>query len=244
MLTFDLDHLDPFIEFLPDLQYDEVYFLSLSARNKYLSEADRLVYALGRTEMFSREVAYDKPGIKYALKKMAASLLYKRTRGGYEIPKQALVCYINVNPSSMIAAYHDFTERMSKLYYETMQAHIRDQSPEYTAFKRMPRMLMNSIQRNTARRVLVDVDVDTKDLEVLGGLRRWLGSHGIAFGTVWTQGGYHLLLRKDSLPKKLNLGQHLSALAVETGKEIVINKNGMVPLPGTRQADVLVEFDA
>ena len=55
----DRKHFEKFISKLPTLRMDEVSFISLSARNKYLTNEERLTLGLGRTEMFGREIAYE-----------------------------------------------------------------------------------------------------------------------------------------------------------------------------------------
>ena len=45
-----------FDEVLKPLGPTEVFFLSLSARNKYLSEEKRDYYHLGRSEMFAKSI--------------------------------------------------------------------------------------------------------------------------------------------------------------------------------------------
>ena len=41
---------------VPSLKKDEVFFCSLSARNKYLTEEERETLGLGRTEMMSKTI--------------------------------------------------------------------------------------------------------------------------------------------------------------------------------------------
>jgi len=108
------EQFDRFIDILPDLEKDEVYFVSLSARNKYLTEDERKEFSLGRTEMFSREIARDKSGLYYVMNKLKASLEYRRTKNGKEIPSKSLVVYANINPSSTIKAYQSFKQEMDK----------------------------------------------------------------------------------------------------------------------------------
>lgn len=48
-LIHNREEYNKFINILPDLKDDEVYFLSLSARNKYLTDAERTLFGLGRT---------------------------------------------------------------------------------------------------------------------------------------------------------------------------------------------------
>lgn len=52
---------------------------------------------------------------------------------------------------------------------------------------------------------------------------------------------YHVLIDKSTLGK-LNIFTKIQELDARCEKEVVINKNGMVPVPGTLQAGKLVTF--
>jgi hypothetical protein len=53
---YDEEQIRKFVSTLSPLKKDEVYFVSMSARNKYLTDEERRTYDLGRTEMFAREL--------------------------------------------------------------------------------------------------------------------------------------------------------------------------------------------
>ena len=58
-LLYSKEELQKFINYLPQLEKDELWFCSMSARNKYLTEDERVKYDLGRSEMFAREFIFD-----------------------------------------------------------------------------------------------------------------------------------------------------------------------------------------
>jgi len=83
----DNNEFEKFLNILPDLQKDEVYFVSLSARNKLLTPEERSFYSLGRTEMFARETAFSKEDLEKKIKvNLSDRLKSKRTNNGKEIP--------------------------------------------------------------------------------------------------------------------------------------------------------------
>jgi len=55
-IIYDEDQVRQFHALLKPLVKDEVYFLSMSARNKYLTQEERELYNLGRSEMMSRKI--------------------------------------------------------------------------------------------------------------------------------------------------------------------------------------------
>ena len=235
---------DKFVEFLPELERDEVYFLSLSARNKYLSEEEREYWSLGRTEMFSRVTAYDKPGLEYALQKLEASLGYRKTRNGKEMPSKSLVVYMNVNPCSTVKAFTMFKGEMDRVMEEIYTATVKGKDPEYTPFQRIEKRLMNAVQKSKGRRLLLDVDFDVKTTDPVREFTGLLKEKGVDYRTISTRSGYHVLIRKETLGKQ-NVYTKIAELhkeAVKDGGEVCFNKNEMVPVPGTMQADKLVHF--
>ncbi len=249
-LIKDIDEFNKLINILPELNKDEVYFISLSARNKYLSKDEREFYSLGQTEMFGREIAQSKDKLKnYTIKKLEATLSYKTTRNGKQIPEKSLVCYININPSSMIKAYYQFQNEMNRQMSEIMLALQNDKQPNYSFVNIQTRELMNCIQKSTGTKHYVDIDCDTKQFEIVNQIIADLTVDEIKFYQIETHGGYHFLLDKNTIPKNYNLMMNVINKAdrmlydfSEGDKEIIINSNAMIPVPGTLQSDHLVKF--
>ncbi len=235
-----------FINFIPKLERDEVYFLSLSARNKYLSIDEREEYDLGRTEMFSRQIAFDKEGIEYAIQKMQADLAVRKTRNGSDIPEKCLVVYFNVHPSSTMKAYRRFCEQMNRHYEEAFMGTLNgsEASDMWIPFRRMRTNLMNHIQKAFSRKLMVDIDIDgegsEQSKELMWKLKDFLTYAECHYMTIQTQGGYHMLVPTVYLGKHVPLFQKLKELDNTTEGEVKFNSNAMVPLPGTLQAGKLV----
>ena len=241
-MIHDQAQFDKFLEWMPETEQDEVYFVSLSARNKYLTDEEREFYGLGRTEMFSRTVVYDKEGLRYAMKKLEATLSYRKTKGGKPIPEKALVTYVNINPCSTIGAYMTFKEQMDNIMKEMLFSRLHDkEGPTFEPWHRIERHLMNNIQKSRGRKLLVDIDIDTLDTEILDEMQDFLRERDVNFSVVGTQGGFHVLIDKTTL-HKLNIFAKVQELDKRIDKEVCINKNGMVPVPGTLQAGKLVKF--
>lgn len=235
---------DKFVEFLPELQNDEVYFISLSARTKYLNEKEREFYLLGRTEMFARFTAYDKDGLYYAMQKLESTLQHRKTRNGKEIPSKCLVVYANINPSSTVRAFTTFKSEMDKFLEEIYLATTRGLSPNFTPFQRIEKRLMNSIQKSKSRKCFIDVDFDVKTTELVREFANFLKERSIVYKTIKTKGGYHVMIDKQTLGKQnvFTKIQELHEKSKKENGEVCYNKNEMVPVPGTMQANRLVHF--
>jgi hypothetical protein len=255
----DEEMLKSFLTHFPELVDDEVFFLSLSARNKYLTDAEREQFDLGRTEMFSRQTAYDRDGILMAIARMEADLAVRKTRNGSEIPHHCLVTYLNVHPSSTMDAYTAFKNQLDHHYNETFKAILHGKIANYEPFLRSRTHLMNHIQKSKSRRIYIDIDVDCSDddlaFDTALAVSTDLFNCGIKHLRVHTQGGYHILIDREQLntfnkssakSEKINLHRDVVAgnnMVKDHGGEVVFNKNAMVPLPGTYQAGKLVTFD-
>lgn len=250
----DQKQFDKFIDILPELKNDEVYFISLSARNKYLTKDERNFYSLGQTEMFGREIAQTKEKLKdYTIRKLEANLYSKRTRNGKEIPQKSLVCYMNVNPSGMVKSYFQFQKEMNRQISEITIALQNDKKPNYSFVNIQTRELMNCIQKSTGTKHFIDIDCDTKEPAVTESIILTLNDANIKYYIIETRGGYHFLIKKDTIPSKKNGTiirsfnlQKMCTDAIKKSKiekvEVMINGNAMVPVPGTMQSDFLVKL--
>lgn len=247
-LIQDREQFNNFIDILPDLQNDEVYFISLSARNKYLTKEEREFYGLGRTEMFARNIVRNKYDFEYVLSKLESALTYKLTKNKQKIPEKALVIYININPSSMIKAYFNLMQEMNKEMNDITIALQHDKQPNYSGIHLLDRKLMNCIQRARSRKVYIDIDFDISlaNVHLVATFESLLRKNSIDFNIIKTKSGYHVLIDLESMNnKKFNLNKiiiELNEEAKNNGGEIIINSNGMVPFPGTLQAGELVKI--
>lgn len=244
-LIHDESLVDSFYtQFLAPLVKDQVYFVSLSARNKYLDEEERRRYDLGRTEMFSREVVRDVHDWRRTFRRLEANAAAYRTRTGLELPQQALVVYANVNPSSMLRAYTSFCAEMNQCVADWTLSIANGKESNIIPLTRMDRTLLNHVQRSTAEKHQIDLDLDTDNYSLVDELLSYL--QDVKYLVVNTKGGYHVLINRESLNLKdskfkKGLYQHLipnlHSRAKEGGGEVVVNKNGMVPVPGTFQGE-------
>lgn len=247
-LVVDQNYYENFVYYvLPELGPDEVYFLSLSARNKYLSPEERAYYGLGRTEMFARTLVKSKKDFDYTMGKLASTLTYKTTRNGMSIPAKALVVYVNINPSSAVRAYQLFATEMESLRGDVVNALLKNkQPPNLDGFKYADRKLLNCFQKATGNRYWLDIDMDVATPTIVDELTAKLVQHNIRHYQIKTQGGWHVLIcRGDLSISGYQLHKTVTDLnrqVVATGGEVVFNKNAMVPLPGTTQAGELVEM--
>lgn len=243
-LIYSQQELEKFINILPQLEKDELWFVSLSCRNKYLNEQEREFYHLSRTEMFAREFIFETKmeNFLYVLDMLDKQLLYRRTKSNQLFPEKAMIVYFNLNPSSGLQAYFEFQKEMNKEVAELMngleQKHNVDNM--YGRFKKCMSVLKSKYQTAQSRRLFLDVDFDTKDFSYVQEYLDFCISNKIKFFIVDTKNGFHVCIDKSSI--KCNMYELITQLdkkikqETEGTKEIILNKNLMIPLPGSIQA--------
>ena len=258
----DVDELKWFFDnVLPDLKLGEVFFVSLSARNKYLTKKEKEMFQLGRNEMFCKSIVREKDWFRFlrTIRKYECHEEGYLTKNNLPIPSKTIVCYININPSDTIKALNGFNKVINEYMFELSNVAIKKLDCEniMNRLNKIDNNLMTEYQQATGTRYYIDFDLDVdKDWKVYNEevLKEWMSKKGIkTYFWIDTKSGYHLLIKKEELkfnPKELidfvkqGYGNWLySTYEVETAHEkavnceIIQNKNSMIPLPGCFQGE-------
>lgn len=245
-LVHSVSEIEKFHSFLHPLKVGEAYFVSMSARDKYLTAEEREHFSLGRSEMFGRKIVKEPSFADYlrVIRSMEVNDGGYTTRNGLSIPHKCAVIYANINASCGVKSLKEFNQKMNDLMIETITN--RDAIKHYAS---LDTILMNCFQRNTGTKSLVDIDFDIKkDSDghcLLGMFIKHLKNNFVTYKVIETIGGFHVLLKRDTI--KFNYHEVLNSLD-KTAKglynkaEIVKNPNNMVPLPGCYQAGFPVHF--
>jgi hypothetical protein len=267
-IIYDEDELRYFYDnVLPPLKQDEVYFVSLSARNKLLTEDQKLKIQLSRTEMFERRLIREREWIRFlrTIRKFETTYGAYTTKNGSNIPNEAIICYININPSSILKAYRDFNKQMNEYMYELAECITQGHDTDniMRRIKKQDRLLMNSYQKARGTKHWIDLDFDVpKDnnwiYTILKNMVWIVKMRGGRAYIVDTRGGYHVLIDKRTpFDKQVNPKTLLEdaaegiALYLSEGKEknlkvlgyeAMINDNEMLPTPGTLQGGYKVRI--
>lgn len=246
---------------LPPLKETECYFISLSARNKYLTEEEREVFALGRTEMFNKTLIRKKEWNRFirTIRKFECDERGYTTRNSSPIPSKSMVCYININPSDTLKAISEFQKLLNEYQVEIASIAFGNGKKDNLAnrINKIDNNLMTCYQQATGTKHWIDFDFDIeKHEEIIKLVNKELAKRNVT-RYIWldTKSGYHLLLDKnqvkfDPFNFTATIEETLweqSDLFTEDGiSEIIYNKNVMIPLPGTLQGDhpvtILKEF--
>lgn len=246
-LVQDWDQFNYFAEqILPPLFRDEVYFVSLSTRKKYLTPEEREKYQLSQTEMYARKVVRSKDKLQFVMNELSAIFSIRETKSGQPMPLKANVVYININPSSMMKATNAFIADMNRETAQIINGLMAGGEPNFLALQYADRKLLNYIQKNAGTRTYLDVDVDSLDHFYLDILTSGLLEYNVEHYVIETHGGFHVLINRDSLNRsKYRLHEEVKALdnlLKPLDKECIFNSNAMIPVPGTLHAGKLVRI--
>lgn len=250
-IIHDEEELKWFFEnVMPELLPHEVYFLSLSARNKYLTTDEREEVGLGRTEMFSRAIIHQRSWSSFirTLRRMECDSRGFTTKKDCPIPGKAIVCYFNINPTNTIKALGEFQSKMHTYTNELVSCSMSGNNVDI-AVKEITRMdthLMTCMQKSSGTRHWIDFDFDVPEEYDIDFVSKFIEKKGISkYYWISTKSGYHLLIDKAQLkfnPKDIiDFAETAIADFLKGDKfEIIQNTNNMIPLPGTYQAGHLV----
>jgi hypothetical protein len=254
-LIADINELYKFYDLiLPELLPNEVYFISLSARKKYLTTEEQQEIKLGRTEMFERRIIKDREWNKFlrTIKKFETVYGSYTSKNGFDIPDKCLVVYININPSCVLKAYREFNAIYSEYMYELTNNVIKGNKVDNILYriKKIENVLKTSIQKNRGVKHWVDIDCDTNykdDTLILLTCNKLLAGYGIKNYVLSTKSGYHILIKRQDLnfdPSDIcmELLNSFQEKYSDWQGEVIVNKNEMVPLPGCYQAGHLVKI--
>jgi len=250
-LIWSEDEVRKFVRILSPLKQEEAYFLSVSARNKQLTEEERRYYSLGRTEMFFRRLVKntktDIP-LEDTYLRVLKSMCVKRggytSRGGIPLPDKCLMVYANLNPSSGLKALKMFENQIMDALFD-----FRTDPEKESAFGHLDTLLMNCYQKCRGTKTIIDIDFDIPEegFSIVENFLYSLQEHNVIYYVIKTKGGYHVLLKNDSIGFNFHEGvQKANAVAQKQfgtdHVEVMINGNGMCVVPGTYQAGHKVKF--
>ena len=249
-------------QIMPELKEFEVFFLSLSCRKKYLSPEEREKYHITRAEMFDRKLirTNEYSRLLRSIHKYEVSEGGYVTKNNLPVPQHCMTIYLNINPSNSLKALKEFNGKIVEWQYEITSGNKEAFGKK---FNKLDVELMNCYQRNRGTKHWIDIDFDIpKEYNMPWVLKEYMEELNIRYFWIDTKSGYHLLIDRNSINfdprnickkgldclwsyflKKAETEKDLYPVKITntnilTGNgsyEIIINKNEMIPLPGTFQ---------
>lgn len=213
--------LEAFIDFLPECNKNEQFYVSLLARSKYLADRSSI------------------KSDKQALKRFTStkSMLYTKIKqletgfgnyflDGKAIPQEALALYIMPNPRDLQLAGKNLLISLANLI-----------TKEYNGWN-PHKEAMNEIQKTSSNRRFIDFDYDTDATEEEFGQHhlsdvwpetKFLINHD-ALKIVKTRGGFHVLVEVDKVDPKYKKVWYQSL-----SKGADVRGDCLLPVPGCVQ---------
>lgn len=212
-IIHDEQALREFIDWLPELDENETYYLSVFARKKYCAA---LIKSNDKTQVkrftSNKERMFDK------IKQLEVPLGSLKLRD-MDAPQESLVVYIHPNPRSNTKACNKMLKHCADLITNTARGY------------NLHAEAMSCIQKSKSRTCFVHFDIDTKDVN-LSLINEVLPAK--SYSIVETRGGYHLLVdTRANLPKRNWFYELEQLLKPEQTGDM------MLPVPGTIQGEFI-----
>jgi hypothetical protein len=219
----DVNILKEFIEWLPNLEEGETYYVGLLARSKYengdtiKSDKQQLKRFTSRKEDLFYKI--------WQLECPVGAYTYK----GNPVPQESLAIYITPNPRSMHNAMFGGLTTLAQCIQRQKKINPHQE-------------VMNEIQRSKSRSCFIDFDIDHKEENYEQFLKPWVRErvgNSAAINVIETRGGYHVLVDPSTVEEafKKNWYQELA-------KHPHIDQTGdqLIPIPGCTQGDFMPRF--
>lgn len=212
--------LKDFIDWLPECNDHEQYYISLLARSKYLSGDAVIKSDKQQLKRFTsrKDLLFDK------IRQLECAVGSYR-QGGYPIPQEALALYITVNPRDLWKATYSSLVNFAK----TIQAGHHTVNPHQQA--------MNEIQVSCSNKYYIDVDVDIKDPQILEQIKAFINPSCLT--VLETRGGYHVLIKVADIDPSYKKSWYNNIMNLAG-----IDQSGdnLIPVPGCTQGGFTPHF--
>lgn len=144
-----------FVDWLPELNAEECYYVVALARNKYvrdLPNVDKLAHIRSDKQQIARFVC-NKERLVRRVRQLECALGAYKTKEGLPVPQEAMAVYISVNPRSHLIGAKNALKRIADLITQ-----------EYSNY-RLDHEVLSCIQEACSRKIFMDIDFDGVPIE-------------------------------------------------------------------------------
>lgn len=210
-----------FVDWLPELEKDETYYVCLFARSKYSTEENKVSTDKAQLKRFTSDKKYLVDKIRQLECAVGA---YKQK--GNAVPQEALALYINPNPRSLTKAAKNSLIRLAHLVTEEYNGYNPHQE------------VMSEIQKAHSRKIYFDLDFDhVEPAAVMDEINNKINKD--CLHVLKTRGGFHLLVELSKIEKQFvkTWYQQLTSVA---GCDV--RGDNLMPVPGCTQGGFVPFF--
>lgn len=223
-LIHDQEQLQRFIDFLPELNQNEGYFLILIARKKWYPES-----GIPSAHKLKRETANTKSKIIQIIRQWEVS------EGTYEsdckpIDQRNLGVYIGFNPKNQYNACFELIQKcLDNIKRQEKNINVKS-------------MANDIIQSSNGSKNFIDIDMDIKEgeiyLDIVQFIRSVIADENLTF--IKTNGGFHCLIRLDGMKGDSTWYNKIKAHKFKS--ELNIMSNDLIPVVGCNQGQYVPHF--
>jgi hypothetical protein len=214
---------------LPELGQDEVFYLMLGARRKYLTDEEKEIYNCNGTDMIRRVTVRSNKFEELRDKILDFCVPEGRykDKNGLSLPLHSFTLYITPNPRDARRASVGIVQKIT-------EGLLNPNTP-----LKLENMMLSEIHKYSTNKVWIDLDVDPKgddDLDkTIETLHSFLGETERT--TVKTRSGAHMLVRKSTLDPKVknSFYMNIKKLSDSMEGEVEFKGDTMLPVPGCSQ---------
>lgn len=222
-IIHNIDQLKLFIDWLPNLKDNEIFYGCLFARKKYCKD---LVHSSDKTQL--KRFTFKKENLINKLKQLECEVgSYKLKER--DVPQEALVFYANPNPRCQRKALFKSIKELTNLI-ETNATNFN-----------LHQEVMSNIQRSCRTKYFIDFDFDLEDKdqipELISKINEIVGNSAATF--IETKGGIHCLIQPEFV-----FGDKKWYMKIKSLSGMDSNNNGdqLLPVPGTIQGNFIPKF--
>lgn len=230
-IVTDENALKEFIDWLPDLEKDETFYLCLFARRKYVKDLVDLPNVVSDKAQLKRFTS-NKEWLFSKIKQLECP------EGSYfqkdiKVPQEALALYITINPRSFEKANKNAIKKLLDLALQPYNGYNPHQE------------VMSEVQRAKSRSIFVtfDFDIDKQYFPVIfDKVQSVVNPQAVQW--VQTRGGYHLTIRVSEVceENKRNWYSDIKKILNEYSSDRDNAGDIMMPVVGTYQGGFTPQF--
>jgi hypothetical protein len=234
-IVHDLQALQRYVDWLPDTQPHEQYYISLLARAKY----DPTGAVKNDKQQLKRVVATKDRIIEKIMQLQAPEGTYFTGKPGgprREVPAHALALYMMPNPRDMWKAQKKAAKRFMDEFIEGAPA---EPNPLAT--------VRSCIQTTPSHNFVVTFDFDSHDMALIQPALDYMPE---AISAIRTRGGYHIMVHPLKVPPEKRTGWYTTLMIMRQRsdpKAKVREKDGVIgdlmsPVPGCCQGGKVTQI--